>query len=160
MIDPSSFPLAPKIEVRESSKHGKGVFACAPIKKGDHIITFTGPLWHRSECDFDDYHLQVGPEHYLGPSGSADDYVNHSCEPNAGFEGGLHLVAKRDIERDEEITMDYGAVIDEHDFDGFPCTCGASTCRGLVQSFRHLAPLKQQQLKPWVLPYLRELYFR
>jgi len=100
-----------------------------------------------------------------GPSGELDDYVNHSCDPNSGFcpKSDRHaplLIARRDIAPGEEITMDYGAVIDEHDWDGFSCGCGASSCRGEVVSFRHLSEVKKQSLKPWVLPYLREKYFR
>jgi hypothetical protein len=121
-------------------------------------MTFTGPLLHRSQLDPSDYHLQVSEEHYLGASGAADDYVNHSCNPNTGFEG-LVLVALRDIDTDEEITWDYSTAIDEADFGGFPCTCGALACRGAVRSFRHLPPAVQARLRRWLLPYLKAKYF-
>ena len=38
-------------------------------------------------------------------------FVNHKCEPNAGFEGQSFLVAMRDIREGEEITFDYSMVL-------------------------------------------------
>lgn len=157
-----SSPLAPaahKLERRVSDTHGSGVFATQPIHKGEHLVTYYGPLLHKSEVDWDDYHLQIGEEHYLGASGDFDDYINHSCNPNAGFKDGLYLVARRDIAVGEEITLDYSTVIDEDGFEGITCQCGETSCRGAIQSFRHLAEMRQQALRPWLLPYLREKYY-
>jgi hypothetical protein len=108
----------------------------------------------------DEYHLQIDEDLYLGASGGPDDYVNHSCEPNAAFLDGLMLTAVRDIAEGEEITWDYGTAIDEADFGGFPCACGAARCRGAVRSYRHLDEATRARLRPWLLPYLRRLYGR
>jgi len=148
-----------KIYIKSSLQHGRGVFAQEPIHAGESIVAFTGPLLKRAEVREDDYHLQVGTDLYMGASGEADDYVNHSCEPNAGFRDGLVLVARRDIGPEEEITWDYSTAIDEADFPGFACHCGAVTCRGAVRSFRHLEPEMRERLRVWLLPYLREKYF-
>ena len=148
-----------KVVLESSDAHGKGVFACAPIARGECIMTFSGTLFSRAQVDFDDYHLQVGEDLYLGPSRGLDDYVNHSCAPNSGFRGGLDLVALRDILPGEEITWDYSTAIDEPDFAGFPCGCGASVCRGKVESFRHLPAIVRQRIRPWLLPYLHDKYF-
>ncbi len=148
-----------KICVRTSPQHGKGVFAVRPIHKGESLLTFSGPRLHRSQLDVDDYHLQITEDYYLGASGREDDFVNHSCAPNSGFQAGLTLVALRDIEQDEEITWDYSTAIDEEDFAGFACRCGARGCRAIVTSFRYLPPEEQSRLQPWLLPYLQEKYF-
>jgi SET domain-containing protein len=148
-----------KVYIQSSRQHGKGVFACAPIRAGEAILKFSGPLLARRELRADEYHLQIGDELYLGASGEADDYVNHSCAPNAGFADDLLLVARRDIDVGEEITWDYSSAIDEADFAGFACQCGAAACRGVVRSFRHLDPAVQQRLLPWLMPYLRAKYF-
>ena len=155
--------ISPKVARGESPTHGAGVFAVAAIAKGEAIAVFTGPVTPAATTDFNDYHLQIGEYLYIGPSGDLDDLVNHTCDPNAGFapESAREmplLIAKRDIASGEEITMDYGAVIDEADFDGFPCSCGSSVCRGQVVSFRHLPELTQRMLEPWLMPYLREKY--
>jgi len=148
-----------KVYIKSSLQHGRGVFAREPIHAGEPIITFAGPLLKSGEIREDDYHLQVGADLYLGASGEADDYVNHSCNPNAGFREGLVLVARRAIGPAEEITWDYSTAIDEEDFPGFACCCGAAACRGAVRSFRHLDPDTQERLRAWLLPYLREKYF-
>lgn len=145
-----------KVYIKTSLQHGRGVFAREPIQAGEAILNFSGPLLKRADLRQDDYHLQVGADLYLGASGEADDYVNHSCEPNAGFRGGLVLVARRDIEPEEEITWDYSTAIDEADFEGFACRCGAPQCRGVVRSFRHLDSTTRKRLQDWLLPYLRE----
>jgi len=147
-----------KIYVKDSAQHGRGVFAAAPIRAGEAIIQFTGAVLTRAEVREDDYHLQIGDELYMGASGAADDYVNHSCDPNSGFRDDLLLVARRDIAPDEEITWDYSTAIDEGNFAGFPCCCGAAHCRGRVQSFRHLDPATRERLRPWALPFLRGMY--
>jgi len=147
------------VYVKSSPQHGRGVFARRRIVAGEVILEFAGMVLNRAQVREDDYHLQIDEDRYLGASGQADDYVNHSCEPNAGFADSLRLVAQRDIEPDEEITWDYSCAIDEADFAGFPCQCGAARCRGRVQSFRHLDIPTQQRLEPWVLPYLRRKYF-
>ena len=148
-----------KVYIKSSLQHGKGVFAQAPILAGEIILTFSGPLLIRTDVREEDYHLQVGADLYLGASGEADDYVNHSCNPNAGFRDGLVLVARRNIGPEEEITWDYSTAIDEEDFPGFTCCCGAAACRGAVRSFRHLDPDTRERLRGWLLPYLREKYF-
>ena len=150
--------MAGMIIVQISPQHGRGVFADAFIPAGTPLLTFRGPLLSRAQLDPDDYHLQIGEDLYLGPSGEADDFVNHSCEPNAGFTDGLVLVALRDIAAREEITWDYSCAIDEVDFSGFPCACRSRACRGVVRSFRHLDEPVRERLRPFALPYLRDRY--
>lgn len=147
------------VEVRQSPQHGRGVFACRPIPAGSWILEFRGPVLARAEVDPDSYHLQIGEDQYIGASGAADDYVNHSCAPNGGFLDHLNLSALRDIAAGEEITWDYSTAIDEADFEGFPCRCGAPGCRGTVHSFRRLDAATQARLRPLLLPYLRQKYF-
>lgn len=149
-----------KVYIKSSAQHGRGVFAARRIAAGEAILEFSGPRLHRAQVNEEDYHLQVGEDEYLGASGQADDYVNHSCEPNAGFAGGLVLVAQREILLDQEITWDYSCAIDEEGFAGFPCQCGSRACRGLVQSFRNLDAVTRERLRTWVLPYLARKYFR
>lgn len=148
-----------KVEIRDSGRHGLGVFAARLIPAGEPILVFTGPVKSRDQLGDGEYHLQISENDYLGASGKADDYVNHSCEPNAGFRGEPVLVAMRDIRPGEEITWDYSTAIDEADFPGFACHCGTTLCRGSVQSFRHLDAAQRKRLRPWLLAYLQNRYF-
>jgi hypothetical protein len=87
-------------------------------------------------------------------------YVNHSCEPNAGFanfgeivgengSGAIPLVAHRAIRRGEQITMDYALITAPYEIncDGTPytmhCMCGSEQCRHTITQF-HNAPYELQ----------------
>ena len=63
----------------------------------------------------------------IGPG----DYVNHSCDPNAGLSGQIGLVAMRDIDIGEEICFDY-AMSDTMPYDEFTCNCGSAGCRSSI----------------------------
>jgi len=60
------------------------------------------------------------------------NFINHSCEPNAGYDGAGAIVALRRISAGEEIRMDYGTFTFSFDHE-FSCTCGAWRCRGQVR---------------------------
>jgi hypothetical protein len=59
------------------------------------------------------------------------NFLNHSCDPNAGYDGDGAIVALRPIAAGEEIRMDYGTFSFSFDHD-FSCRCGAAACRGKV----------------------------
>jgi SET domain-containing protein len=59
-------------------------------------------------------------------------YINHSCEPNCGFDSGEpHLmIALKEINKDEELTYDYQMTDTEASFFDINCKCGSQGCRG------------------------------
>jgi hypothetical protein len=59
------------------------------------------------------------------------DFINHSCEPNAGLDGQVAIVALDSIRPGGEVTIDY-AMCDGSPYDEFECTCGSPSCRGRV----------------------------
>lgn len=75
-----------------------------------------------------------------------DWFINHSCDPNTGSGGDVYtLVAMRDIEPGEEITIDYAVVDGDPDWN-MPCGCGAPSCRKVITG------------NDWKLPELQERY--
>lgn len=159
--------LNPKIEPRPTPPRGDGLFAKNKLKKGDCLMMIGG------------YILTVEEESRL-PGKSADNgvqiakdlvlctvrpeewggvnYLNHSCEPNAGFNGQIALVAMRDIAKDEEITIDYAMVL--HKAGKGPayrleCLCGARTCRGVVTENDWKKPILQEKYRAYFQPYLK-----
>lgn len=134
---PSSY-LSSKLEGRpKPNGSGNGIFALQPIKKGELVAVFGGVVYEwndfihlpereRSLC------IQVEDRHFLVPRPIGEgDYVNHSCDPNAGLSGQIGLVAMRDIKIGEEVCFDY-AMCDTMPYDEFECQCGAPNCRGMV----------------------------
>jgi hypothetical protein len=127
------------LEVR-ASPTGRGVFATAPIAAGMLLIRYTGPRLRYEQTTPQTLALQIGPDLYLGESGGADDFVNHSCDPNAGMiiDGlDVRLISLREIAAEEQITFDYSTTMDEDDFE-FDCRCGSAACRGRIRDFKHL----------------------
>jgi SET domain-containing protein len=59
------------------------------------------------------------------------NFINHSCDPNAGYDGAGEIVTLRSIAAGEEISMDYGTYSFSFDHE-FVCRCGASWCRRKV----------------------------
>ncbi len=59
------------------------------------------------------------------------NFVNHSCDPNVGYDGTDAIVALRPIAGGEELRMDYGTFSFSFDHE-FVCRCGAPSCRGKV----------------------------
>jgi hypothetical protein len=84
-----------------------------------------------------------------------ENFVNHSCDPNAGIGwGDLTLIARKDIAANEEITYDYlTSDLDEAD-DCFVCNCGSPNCRDVIRGFRNLPTDEQLRLAADVSPYL------
>jgi SET domain-containing protein len=129
--------LSPKLEARPISKKMKGVFAREPVQKGELLTLWSGVIYSRAGYEklpekYQTCGIQVEENLFLSPRKLEEaDYVNHSCDPNAGLSGQVSLVAMRDIAVGEQICYDY-ATSDGCDYDEFDCGCGAPTCRGRV----------------------------
>jgi len=127
--------MAEKVYISESVL-GKGVFAKVPIEPRETAFYLTGKL-----ISFDDaaaavqgeYTIQIGVNRYVDPHSPAR-YLNHSCEPNAGFVDEIRLIALRQIVPGEEIRFDYSTTMLERYWE-LDCSCGAPRCRGRIQDF-------------------------
>lgn len=124
--------------VENTAKGGKAIVTLQPLVKGEVIAVWNGRILTFEQLAglsdvFRAHTAQVEEGLYL-TSNAPDlppDYINHSCEPNAGMSGQIVIVAMRDIAADEEITIDY-AMCDGSAFDEFSCACGSRFCRGQV----------------------------
>ena len=134
----------------DQTLHGRAVFADRNISKGETVLVFKGELLHNADIvpgSYEEEHsIQIGPDLYLGPSGELDDFVNHSCNPNAGLkmiEGKLVLVALKKIKKRDEICFDYSTSMEEDRWE-MECSCGSRNCRKVIRDFKHL-PKKTRQ---------------
>ena len=131
--------LSPKLELRElPEKGGQAVYARAALKKNELLAGWGGRIATLEQVQAlpraeQGHTIQVYDELYLAPFDMEEpaDFINHSCDPNAGISGQICLVAMRDIAAGEEISFDY-AMADSSSFDEFDCACGAAVCRGRV----------------------------
>jgi uncharacterized protein len=102
------------------------------------------------------YMIQIEEELFLTPSDptEAAEYVNHSCDPSAGLNGQIALLALRDIAPGEEICFDY-AMSESHSLFEFECRCGSPRCRGWLRADDWLDPELQRRYAGYFSPYLQ-----
>ncbi len=138
----------------ETGRCGLGVFAARAFRTGDVILVDNdGDYYHKvlsyMELCRRQYSLentfQVGIDAFKMPTGSIEDFTNHSCDPNTGIrlnEQGTIIVALRDIVAHEELTYDYSTYLN-NPHETMLCRCGAAICRGVIGNFNTL-PLALQ----------------
>ena len=97
----------------------------------------------------DRYTLQIGDDHHLActvEQAGVAEQVNHSCNPNAGLQGPVSLVAMQRISTGEQVCFDYAMSEADPQFAPMTCVCGEAGCRGVVDG------------NGWTLPSLRHKY--
>jgi len=157
---PSSY-LSAKLQGRlKPDRTGNGIFALEPLKKGELLAVFGGVVYPSTTFTFLSDHerslsIQVEEELFLVPERIGQgDYVNHSCDPNAGLSGQIVLVAMRDIQPGEEVCFDY-AMSDTVPYDEFDCACGAANCRGRVTGNDWRIPELQKRYLGYFMPHVQ-----
>ena len=153
-----------KLEARYlPEKGGYGVYATAPIEENEVLCIWGGNIWSYEEFsqlpeENQSHGIQVDEDHYqtygLDEAPESADYVNHSCEPNAGLQGPITLVAMRSIEIGEEICFDY-AMSDGTPYDEFTCGCATPACRGIVTGNDWQLSELQLRYANYLSPYLQ-----
>ena len=86
-------------------------------------------------------------------------FFNHSCDPNAGINGQIFLVAMRDIEKGEQITFDYAMTLHHTEGVGryeLKCLCGSKNCRGTITEDDWKIPELQKKYAGYFQWYLEE----
>ncbi len=150
--------MSRRIAARRSPIHGNGVFAVAPIKKGEEVIQYKGTLMTHDEADDmygdggetghtflftlnDDYIIDANRK------GNIARWINHSCNPNCeafveenekgnSRKDRVIIEAKRNIKPGEELTYDYGIVLEVAHTARLKklwvCLCGSPKCTGTL----------------------------
>lgn len=141
----------PRIVVRSSGIHGRGVFARRALREDETVIEYKGEIISEAEIERRypedreglNHTFVFGVEHDYnidgGAKGNAARWINHSCAPNCDtFEEGrrIFIRAARNIRPGEELTYDYaieaGEPLTKALKARWPCWCGAKKCRGTV----------------------------
>ncbi len=137
---------AKPFSMRGNSIAGFGIYATTEIKAGSiifqgegkaqRIITkrYVDKYWNEEEkMHFRRYAYPVSEELFILWDEDPSEWApqNHSCEPNTFFDG-LNVIARKQIKKDEELTLDYALFLDEN-MEPFQCQCGSAGCRGLIK---------------------------
>ena len=90
--------MNPTLEVRNTAKYGRGVFAKEAVVKGEMLAIFGGYVLTLAEEanlpeEYQDTGVQIAENFVLTSKiGIEDtDCFNHSCNPNAGWGGRYSL---------------------------------------------------------------------
>ena len=136
-----------KLQVAKTEKYGKGVFSLQDIAAGETLIVMGGYVIDiEAENKLDafqiDKPIEISEDFSFCPRVPADmdlmpqHYINHSCDPNAGFKFSNFIVAIRDIKAGEEILYDYAMIIASNEgsdnYFEMKCECGSEVCRGVI----------------------------
>ena len=139
--------------------HGKGVFALQDIAEGEDLIEYIGEVisWaeaerrhpHDPQNPNHTFYFHIDEDHVIDGlhGGNASRWINHACAPNceADQQGNrVFIRALRAIAAGEELSFDYGLIIDERYTAKlkaeYACWCGADECRGTM-----LAPKRRRR---------------
>jgi len=153
--------LTDKCEVQNRDvTGGKAVYARDVIESGELIAVWTGRIVSTDELDelpeeIRRHTVQVEEGLYLASHGPDEgpDFINHSCEPNAGLDGQIAIVAMHRIQLGDEVTIDY-AMCDGSPYDEFECECGSILCRGRVTGEDWRNPTLWERYAGHFSPYL------
>ena len=128
-----------KFHVKNTSSKGLGIYASEKISANTVLteMKYIRELTEETPLSEDEKHLQ-DHIHYFpdGRTFIVDEpicYFNHCCNPNAFVYSAnkkYFIIAKKDIEKDEEITIDYEILTTGYDV-SWECKCGATNCRGM-----------------------------
>jgi hypothetical protein len=154
--------ISPKLEARPLPEKGfYGVFAREPVAAGELLAMWSGVIYRYDELETLEpivvsRSVQVEDEMFLIPikHGEPGDFFNHSCNPNAGLNGQIGVVAMRDIAAGEEVCYDY-AMSDGSPYDEFDCHCGEPMCRHRVTGDDWRLPDLQARYNGYFSPYLQ-----
>jgi hypothetical protein len=153
--------LTDKCEVQNRDvTGGKAVYARDVIEPGELIAVWSGRIVTAEQLDelseeIRRHTVQVEEGLYLASHGPDEgpDFINHSCDPNAGLEGQISLVALQRILPGEEVTIDY-AMCDGSPYDEFDCACGSPICRGRMTGDDWRNPVLWERYAGRFSPYL------
>ncbi len=132
----------PKVKVKRSlSGLGLGLFADEDIKKDTRIIQYVGRIITNEEADAkpNRYIFEIDKHRSIdgSPRYNTARYANHSCNPNGitatypGARDKIYIEARKNIKKDEEITIDYGEEYTSVYIKKGSCMC--SQCRKVYE---------------------------
>lgn len=140
-----------KYIMKGNSIAGYGIYAAKNIQSGE--VVFQGEErsqrlatlqhvqkhWTVEEQEtFKRYAYPVGKDVFILWDNNPMEWApqNHSCNPNTQYDG-LNVIAKRVIDRGEELTLDYATFLDEH-MEAFQCSCGETDCRKMIYGKKNM----------------------
>ena len=158
--------ISPKTKKKLPSKiHGFGIFATEPISRGEIVAVKVGHVFDKetlgkNQAVINHSEEQITDNLFLGPQDKDEFegsmvYVNHSCDPNCGIGGTALVVARRDINSGEELTVDYCMYFAEPGFQ-LVCNCLSPSCRKVIKGDDWKNPELQKKYDGYFSWYIQQ----
>jgi len=144
------------VYIEETKNKGKTIFANKSFKKGEFIFLIAGSIISEGTI----YTIPIGRGLFIDPVpvDNLGKYLCHSCEPNVGIKQRTMVVAFEDIEKGEEIVIDYAMIVDKYGgemtSENIVCKCGSKNCRGELGCWSRLSGEIREKYKGFVSEYL------
>lgn len=152
--------------VKKSKIEGKGIHTAEAFEKGKKIAYIIGErVLFESKNEREAQSIPtwygVSKRVWIDPGDSIFRFLNHSCNPNAAIVGTKTLIARRDIEKDEEITIDYSMTDSDENWTlEYRCRCKSKNCRKIIKSIQSLPVSTVRTHMPLIPKYFINLYRR
>ncbi len=112
----TKFDQVPKQYLKtKRSRAGLGLYTTIPLRRGQFVIEYIGPIMNEDEAWRKAGKYQFGLTNTLTIDGSHRNniarYINHSCRPNCDpwiIRGQVKIKTRRAIAAGEELTYNYG----------------------------------------------------
>lgn len=145
--------------VKGASNLGSGVFATRDIRKDEIIAEFRGPRVKIPDMtgipdEVWSHFFNVGVDEYIIAREPAVR-TNHSCDPNAGIQRDVFLVAMRDIAKGEQVTFDYSVITADNW--KLECRCGSPSCRKVVSNYVDLPEAIKRKYEKYTPDWIKAL---
>jgi uncharacterized protein len=154
----------PCLTLRPSPIHGKGLFATHLIQEGETVMIFGGLVLTQAELDAGklppgqwSYDMIDNGLFMFAPEEGLDYFLNHSCNPNLWMADEVTMVARRDIQPNEELGFDYAMGKTRESYRLGPCRCGSALCRGTITGSDWMLPELQARYPDHFVPYISRM---
>jgi hypothetical protein len=153
------------------SGDGNAIFAKTDIKKDTVLFVMGGYILdieteNKLTGIVSDKPIELSENFSIGPMKASDlpkmpqHYVNHSCNPNTGFDGQVFMVSMKKIKKGDEIVYDYGMIMhtnkDSNSYFEFDCVCEEKMCRGKIGENDWRNPDLQKKYNGYFQYYLQK----
>ena len=145
----------------EHVKNKCSVTAKRKIKKGEIAFTVEGPVIKYSvapDSKIGFKWLGLGKNTWMIPYRQNPwSSLRHSCEPNVGLSGTTDVVALKNIEAGDEITIDDSITEADPNWK-VTCTCGSKQCRKVIRSIQYLPEATFKKYYPYIPKLFQRVY--
>ena len=153
------YRIEENVYAKDTGQYGKSLFALRDFKKDEIVFVAFGPIVQKPTI----YTIPIDSRLFIDPTepkGNLCQYICHSCEPNLGIKQRTFFVALRDIQKNEEVVVDYAMIVpsyrDEITEEQRICRCGRPNCRGKLGAYEDLPPELKRKYEGYISDYLLE----